>query len=60
MVFCRVVDATIQEFITREDLELFERRLSEARNPKERAQLTVLIKRERMRLRQLTGVALSD
>ena len=60
MQSCRIVEATMQKFIVRENLKLFEQKLSETRNPKERNRLTALIKRERTRLRRLIGVASSD
>lgn len=50
----------MQEFIARRNLELFERKLAEARNQHERDVLSALIRQEREQLRQLTGASPPD
>lgn len=45
----------MQEFIARENLKLYQRRLAETDDPSEREQLTQLIDSERERLRELSG-----
>jgi hypothetical protein len=50
----------MQEFIARENLKLYQRKLAETVDPGERERLTQLIDSERKRLRELTGSSPPD
>ena len=49
-----------QDFIARENLKLYRRKLAETVDPGEREQLTRLIASEREHLRELTGFSPPD